>query len=292
MRAVLPLLVAAGLGCGAADRERSGDETYARGRYAEALEIYGALPGADAEPRVLAKLGAAALRSGRLGEATDAYLHLAGEDPDRGTEAAAGLEAVARAAEQSGDGAALRQAAQGLQTIAPDAGAGRYALVLAQEPNAAPAELVSLLPAAIAAAGDQAQVDSLLFRYGNALEATTGCGQALLQYRAVLRRTQVATLRSAAQARTGQCALAQGHRAQAAGRAQDAALWFTEASRVDSASVTGRRALVSLGDLHLRQGDTLAAAIAFQTAAGAPGESGDSVATVARVRLSQLGLTP
>jgi tetratricopeptide (TPR) repeat protein len=290
-RRVLPFLIAAAVACGATDRERRGDEAYARGQFAEALEIYQGLPDGEAEPRILAKTGAAALRAGRLAEATDAYLHLAGEDPTRGAEAAAGLESVAQAAERSGDGAALQQAAVGLQTIAPDA-AARYALVLAQQPDAPAAELVSLLPAAIAAAGDQALVDSLLLRYGNALEATTGCGQALLQYRAVVRRAQDTGLRSAARTKTGQCALTQGHRAQAAGRTGDAALWFTEASRVDSASVTGRRALLSLGDLHLRQGDTLAAAIAFQTAATAAGEQRDSVARVARFRLARLGLTP
>lgn len=291
-RRVLPLLILLGIACGSTDRERRGDEAYARGQFAEALAIYQGLSGGDTESRILAKAGAAALRAGRLDEATDAYLHLAGEDPTRSREAAAGLEGVARAAERSGNSAALQQAALGLQTIAPDAVPGRYALVLAQQADAGATELVSLLPAAIAAAGDQPIVDSLLFRYGRALEVTAGCGQALLQYRAVVRRAQDSALRSAARSRTAECALIQGQRAQSAGRPNDAALWFAEASRVDSSSVTGRRALVSLGDTRLRQGDTLAAALAYQAAISASGQRRDSVAAVARIRLARLGLIP
>jgi hypothetical protein len=288
------LLACAGViaGCGGSDRERLGDEAYAGGRFADALEIYQGLSSANAEPRILAKTGAAALRAGRLGEATDAYLHLAGEDPTRGREAANGLEAVARAAEQADNRTALQGAVLGLQTIAPDAVPGRYALVLAQQPGAEPEELVALLPGALAAAGDQLTVDSLLYRYGRALQATAGCGQALLQYRAVVRRAQNPKLREAARASTTECAYQLGQRALRAGRAEDAALWYGEASRVDSSSATGRQALVSLGDLHLRQGDTLAAAIAFQSAVAASAGQQDSIAAAARSRLARLGLTP
>lgn len=291
-RWLLPLGLVLGIGCGGGDGERRGDEAYALGRYAQALEIYRELPTGGGEPRILAKTGAAAFRAGRLTDATDAYLHLAGEDPTRSREAAAGLDAVARAAEQDGDGAALQAAVLGLRTIAPDAVSGRYALVLAQQPGAEADELVELLPGAIAAAGDGRTVDSLLFRYGRALEATAGCGQALLQYRAVVRRAQDASLQSAARSKTAECALTQGLRAQSAGRPEDAGLWYAEASRVDSTSVTGRRALVNLGELRLREGDTLGAAIAFQSAVSASGAEPDSVAEAARLRLARLGLIP
>ncbi|MBA3258139.1 MAG: hypothetical protein H0T68_01580 [Gemmatimonadales bacterium] len=291
-RWVLPLSLVLGIGCGAGDGERRGDEAYALGRYAGALEIYRELPRGGSEPRILAKTGAAALRAGRLTDATDAYLHLAGEDPTRSSEAAAGLDAVARAAEQDGDGAALQAAVLGIRTIAPDAVSGRYALVLAQQPGTEADELVELLPGAIAAAGDGRTVDSLLFRYGRALEATAGCGQALLQYRAVVRRAQDSSLQSAARSETAGCALAQGLRAQSAGRPEDAGLWFAEASRVDSTSVTGRRALVNLGELRLREGDTLGAAIAFQSAVSASGAKPDSIGEAASLRLARLGLIP
>ncbi len=292
MRNVLVACLALGTGCGTADSERRADETYAQGRYGEALAMYRDLSGGGAEPRVLAKVGAAAIRAGRLGEATDAYLRLAGEDPTRGREAAAGLEGVVSAAERSGDAAALQEAVLGLQTIAPDGVPGRFALVLAQKPDAEAEELVSLLPGAIAAADDQGSVDSLLLRYGRALEATAGCGQALLQYRAVARRAQDSTLRATARTRTGDCAFSQGLKAQKAGRQEDAVLWFAEASRLDSSSVTGRRALVSLGDLRLYQGDTLAAALAFQTAVSASTSGRDSIGDVARIRLARIGLVP
>jgi hypothetical protein len=48
---------------------------------------------------------------------------------------------------------------------------------------------------------------------------------------------------------------------------------------------------VSLGDLRLFQGDTLAAALAFQTAVSASRER-DSIGDIARIRLARLGLEP
>jgi hypothetical protein len=68
---------------GAADSERRGDEAYGRGQYAHALKEYRSLLGGKAHPRIWAKAGAAALHTGDLPEAADAYLHLAGEDPSR-----------------------------------------------------------------------------------------------------------------------------------------------------------------------------------------------------------------
>jgi tetratricopeptide (TPR) repeat protein len=293
--AALPLLfAAAGLtgACSRTDAERQADQTYAGGRFADALSAYQALAERTPDGRLWAKIAATALRVGQLGTATDAYLHLAGEDPTRVREAAAGLEAVARAAERRGDRAALHEAVIGLQTLVPDGVPGRYALVLAQQPDAEPDELVLVLPGAIAAAPDQSTVDSLLLRYGQALQSTAGCGQALLQYRAVVRRSQDSTLRTRAKASAGQCAFGLGQRAQSAGRDDDAALWYAEAARADTASVTGRRALVGFGDVRLRQGDTLAAALAYQAAASASPPGGDSLAGVATSRLAQIGLTP
>lgn len=277
--------------CSRSDAERQADEAYAGGRYAEALAAYQAIAGSSAEGRLWAKIAATALRADRLGEATDGYLHLAGEDPTRVREAAAGLDAVARAAERRGDREALHEAVLGLQTIVPDGVPGRYALVLAQQPGAEADELVVLLPGAIAAAGDQTTVDSLLLRYGQALQRTAGCGQALLQYRAVLRRAQDSALRAEASTSAGECAFGLGQRALTAGRDADAGLWFAEAARADSTSVLGRRALVHVGDVRLRQGDTLAAALAYQAAVTATSAEGDSVGDMAARRLAQIGVT-
>jgi hypothetical protein len=293
-RAALVLLLAAtvpGSGCAGDDAERQADQAYAGGRFAEALAAYQSVAGEAPDGRLWAKIAAAALRSERLADATDAYLHLGGEDPTRVREAAAGLDAVARAAERTGDRSALHQAVLGLQALVPEGIPARYALVLAQQPEAEPDELVLLLPAAIAAAADPATVDSLLLRHGQALQATAGCGQALLQYRAVLRRAQDRAVLDEAKASAGGCAFGLGQRALSAGRDDVAALWFAEAATADSASVLGRRALVGLGDVRLRHGDTLAAALAYQAAAAASSAGADSIANVAAGRLARIGLT-
>jgi hypothetical protein len=277
------------LGCGQPDAERRGDAAYSQGQWARALAEYRSI-GAKAEPRVWAKAAAAALHAGELGPAADAYLHLAGEDPTRLAEAAEGLETVARAAEREGRAEAVEQAVVGLQAIAPERVPGRYALRLAQQQGADPAELVNLLPGAIAAA-DGGSVDTLLALHARLLQQTAGCGQALLQYRAVVRRAQDSALRAVGRRGAADCAFALGERAAAAGRDADAALWFGEAARADSTSETGRRALLAYGDVRVIQGDTLAAALAFQAVA-ADSTAPDSVARTARLRLQRIGLDP
>lgn len=286
------LLALAGLACGGAtDGERRADQAYGHGQYDEALRQYRSLTDGDASARVWAKLGAAALRTGNMAEAADAYLHLAGEDPARREEAAEGLEEVARAAERADRAEALRRAVMGLQAVAPERVPGRYALRLAQEEGAEPAELVNLLPRAIAAAPDQSVADSLLALHARLLQQTTGCGQAMFQYRAVLRRAQDSAVRAMASRGAADCSLALGRRSLTSGRDEDAALWFAEAARMDSTSETGREALFAYGETRLAQGDTLAAALAFQAVAAEP-EVNDSFRGKARARLDAIGLTP
>jgi hypothetical protein len=276
---------------GGADGERRADEAYGRGQYGQALKEYTALAGGKADPRIWAKTGAAALHAGDLRAAVDAYLHLAGEDPSRAQEAAEGLDEVARTAERTDQPEALQEAVIGLQTVAPDRVPGPYALVLAQKEGAEPSELVPLLPRAIAAAPDQATVDSLLGLHARLLQQTSGCGQAMFQYRALLRRTQDSSLRARARNGAADCALSLGLRARSSGQDQDAALWFAEAARMDSTSASGRQALLAYGDTRLFQGDTLAAAIAFQALA-AEAEITDSFGGKARARLAAIGLIP
>jgi len=288
--ALIAALTCAGCG-GGVDAERRGDEAYGLGQYAEALRQYRSLADGDASARVWAKVGAAALRSGDLGEAADAYLHLAGEDPGRTQEAAEGLEEVARAAQRADRAEALQRAVIGLQTVAPDRVPGRYALRLAQQEGAEPQELVTLLPRALAAAPDQEAVDSLLALHARLLQQTAGCGQAMFQYRAVLRRSQDSSLRASARKGAADCALSLGNRSLTSGRDEDAALWFAEAARMDSTSAVGREALFAYGETRLAQGDTLAASLAFQTIAAQPGAS-DPFSEKARARLEAIGLTP
>ena len=103
---------------------------------------------------MLAKVGAAALHTGDLDAASDAYLATAAEDPTRAEEAAEGLESVARAAERAGDSKRLEAAVVGLGAIAPGRSLGRYALNLIRRPGAQATDLVAVLPGAIAVAPD------------------------------------------------------------------------------------------------------------------------------------------
>ena len=288
--AVLAAVACAACG-GAGDGERQGDEAYGRGQYVAALQQYRTLAKGRATPRLYAKAAAAALHAGELSEAADAYLHLAGEDPGRVQEAAEGLEEVARIAERTDRPQALQQAVVGLQTIAPDRVPGAYALVLAQKEGAEPEELVTLLPRAIAAAADQATVDSLLALHARLLQQTSGCGQAMFQYRAVMRRSRDSSLLAGARQGAAECALSLGRRSITSGREDDAALWFAEAARMDSTSPAGRQALYSYGETRLVQGDTLAAALAYQAILSDPAVS-DSFDGKARARLTAIGLTP
>ncbi|MFL5516043.1 MAG: hypothetical protein ACJ8DJ_07795 [Gemmatimonadales bacterium] len=286
----LVLAAAALVACnGAGDHERLGDQAYGQARYEEALTEYQSVLGSHADARVWAKAGAAAFRAGHLREASADYVRLAGADPTRAEEAAEGLGIVARAAEHAADSASLGPALAGLRGVAPGRMTGHYAVLLAERSGADSGDLAALLPSAMAAADDPATVDSLLALYATALQATAGCGQALLQFRTILRRTQDGGVRARAKAGAAGCAYTLGVRDQAAGRTEDAALWFAEAARMDSSTVTGRRSLLRYGEARLTQGDTLVAALAFQAAAPAGGT--DSIGAAATARLQGLGMT-
>jgi tetratricopeptide (TPR) repeat protein len=282
------MLLAVAVGCGGAgDYERLGDRAYGESRYAEALTEYRRALDQDPDGRVWAKAGAAALHTGNLEVASDAYLRLAAEDPSRAEEAAEGLEAVARAAERAGDGQRLQAAVVGMGAIAPDRSIGRYALELIRRPGAEATDLVAILPAAIAVAPDPETVDSLLVVYGGALRETSDCGEALGALQAGLRRTKVAAIRKRAEEGVAACSVWMGLRSQAMDRPDDAALWFAAALRIDSSTTVGRRALVGYGDAQLRLGDTLAGAMAYQTVAS-DGTQTDSIHLMALDRLEEL----
>jgi tetratricopeptide (TPR) repeat protein len=276
------------LACGkAGDDERRGDQAYAQSQYVEALNQYRAALAKDPDARLYAKTGAAALHTGALEVASNAYLRLAAEDPTRAAEAAEGLEAVARAAERASDHKQLESAVIGLGMIAPNRSIGRYALAVIRQPRADANDLVSVIPAAIAVAPDAETVDSLLWVYGSALRETSGCDQALPLFQAAARRTGNPMLRSRAEDGVAACSLAVGLRAAAAGKNEDAALWFAAAIRIDSNTAVGRRALVGYGDARVKEGDTLAAAQAFQAVAADQVQS-DSTTQMARDRLEEI----
>jgi hypothetical protein len=290
-RLLLPkraVLLAALAACArAGDNERRGDAEYGEGNYSVALTEYRTAVANDPDARVWAKVGAAALRTGNLEVASNAYLRLAAEDPTRAEEAAEGLEVVARAADRIGDTKRLESAVIGLGMIAPNRSIGRYALAVIRRPGAQANDLVGVFPAAIAAAPDADTVDSLLEVYAAALRETSGCDQALPLFQATVRRTRLTGLRSRAEDGLAACSLAMGMRAEAAGQSNDAALWYAAAIRVDSVTPVGRRALVGYGDAQLRLGDTAAAAQAFEAVASDAVQS-DSTMQMARDRLEEL----
>ena len=189
--------------------------------------------------------------------------------------------------ERAGDGKRLQTAVVGLGAIAPDRSIGRYALELIRRPGAEATDLVAVLPGAIAVAPDPETVDSLLVVYGAALRETTGCGEALPVFQAGLRRTKVAAVRARAEEGVAACSLWLGLRSEAGGMAEDAALWFAAAIRVDSNTTVGRRALVGYGDARLRLGDTLGGAMAYQTVV-ADAVQTDSIYRMALDRLAAL----
>ncbi len=285
-------LIALLAGCGGAgDHERKGDQAYGESRFAQALAEYRLVLAKDPDARVWAKAGAAALHTGNLEVASDAYLRLAAEDPTRAAEAAEGLDAVARAAERAGDVKRLQAAVVGMGAIAPDRSIGRYALELIRRSGAEATDLVAVLPGAIAVAPDAETVDSLLGVYAAALRETSGCEQALPIFQAALRRTKVATLKSRAEEGAAACSLMLGLQAESAGNPQDAALWFAAAIRVDSSTIVGRRALVGYGDARLRLGDPIAAALAYQAVVSDQVQS-DSIHQMAVTRLQDLRASP
>jgi len=276
------------LGCRpAGDHERKGDQAYGEGRYVEAVNEYRTGVSKDPDGRIWAKLGAAALHTGALDVASNAYLRLAAEDPSRAEEAAEGLEAVARSAERDSDFKRLETAVIGLGMIAPNRSIGRFALAVLRHPGADANDLVTVIPAAVAVAPDAETVDSLLWVYAGALRETSGCDQALPVFQAAARRTANATLRTRAEDGEAACSLALGLKAQAAGQPEDAALWFAAAIKIDSSTPVGRRALVGYGDARVREGDTVAAALAFQAVATDQVQS-DSTTLMARDRLEEL----
>lgn len=291
MKQLLVLVVlVAGIGaCSSSDTpELLGDQAYGAGRYAEALRQYQAAAPHASGSRIWAKLGAAALHVDDLHAASDAYRRLGAEDPTRSAEAAEGLEAVARRADEAGDVGVLHQALLGIRAVAPERPSAPLALALARRTAVTGSEAATILPAALAAAPDAAVFDSLLAAYGAALQEMGACDQAAPTFRATLRRTRDPGLRQRAGAGLANCALTLGITALGAHRLEDAARWFYQASQVDSTTWTGRRALIGLGDARVGQGDILGAVIAFQQALGSSAHP-DSLGLVATERLRTLG---
>jgi len=275
--------------CGgrAADHERLGDAAYGRAEYPAALQEYRAAAKLSQNARVSAKLGAAALKAGEIREAAEAYRQLASQDRTRADEAATGLELVAKAAERAGDGSGLQLAVVTLRGVAPNRVMARYTLGLTRSGKLSPEETVAMAPAALASAPDAATADSILLLYAGAARETTACEAAAGAYETVLRRTRDPATRTRASNGYGLCAVQLGQEALTVDQAEVAARWFGKAAGFSSGSITGRRALVGLGDARIKLGDILGAAIAYQDAIDS--EATDSISIMARQRLTALG---
>lgn len=250
------------LGCsGSTNLERQADSDLADGRVDAAVAAYERMAERSPEGRILAKLGGAALRSGRLGIAVDAFTRLGREDASRRSEAADGLEIAARAADRLGDTLALRRAVIALADVAPNRPAGRYVLALEQRNVLTPGERALLAPAALAAAPDAETADSLLMRYARDRVAAGDCELATGLFRAVSRRSPVRE--RVAAARTGQaaCALTVGRLRVEAGQPAEALPWLEEAIAIDSASSSGLAAMDFLARALRALGDSGSAAI-------------------------------
>lgn len=284
-----PLLLVLVVGCGgsAADHERLGDAAYAQGEFSTALEEYRAAARRDDGARVWAKLAAAAVKAADYREAAEAYSHVAAADPSRSTEAARGLEQVARGADQAEDGVALRAAIDALRKLEPERVSARQTIALMRSGQLEAAEAAGMGPLSLAAAGDAATVDQMLVRYGAALRETTACGEAADVFLVALRRSREGALRQRAGEGLGACGLQLGLEALLVGEPLVATRWFQRVVAVDSSSDRGRRALVGLGDARVAQGDILGGAIAYQDAMR-PGAS-DSIVAMAEERMARLG---
>jgi tetratricopeptide (TPR) repeat protein len=280
------LLLAAGCRPGSGDPELAGDRAYGAGRFAAASVEYHASLARDERGRVRAKAAAAALHAGSLALAAADYRHLATSDPTRVDEAADGLARTAHAAELAGDSAGLAASVLALHDVAPRRVLGRPALAVVRRVRLAGGQDVAILPSALAVADAPALVDSLLVRYGAALEQTSACEDAADAWGTVLRRSADSGLRHDAARGLDACGLRLGLTALSGGRPADAARWLGRVADHDSSSWTARRALIGLGDALRSQGDTARAAAAFERAAALGGP--DSLSQLAAGRLRAL----
>jgi tetratricopeptide (TPR) repeat protein len=282
-------LVAACTG-GGSDVAREGDARYREGQFDLAVDAYRTALASGGRAEVWAKLGAAALAAGDAPAAVDAYEQLGLAEPGRVAEAARGLERALRVLARDGDSLGTAAVAvSALRRLSPDRPLGRVAATAAASgPGTAAPEL---LPAAVAGALAGADVDRLLLRAADALQATASCEPAVRVYRTLLRRAKAPGERTASMAGIGVCALWLGQDALASDRVADAERWFDTASHADTTGPVGLRARIGWGDARLRQGDLLGAALVWQAVRAFPGAP-DSMVHLADERLQSLAAAP
>ncbi len=283
------LLLVAACGGAAADHERLGDRAYGERHFADALAEYRLALKLKPSPALRAKSGAAALHAGDFVAAAEEYRALAQEGGShRATEAADGLERVAKAAADGDDPAGLAAAVAGLQAVAAGRALASFARQLAQSVGTEPRspEALNVLPYAAAGAPDARVEDSLMYVYAAALERVGRCQESIPVFEAVARRQREPAVAGPALHAAARCALSLGQHALEGGRAEQAEEWFRRAaSGGEERDPVVRAAYIGIGDVLFARGAFAEAAEAYQRAiAGAA--PGDSLAQIAAEKLN------
>lgn len=270
------------------NHERLGDRRYAEGAWVDALAEY-RLAARQRKPslELRAKLGAAALRSGALGEAVAAYAELAVADPASATgEAAEGLLRTARAALAARDVEALRGAVGALRTVSP-----QHLVLLggtlagALDPEREGAQTTDLFLAAAGQAG--ASADSLIALWAGSAARSGRCDAAGPAFEALARRAASTALARTARGGLAGCRVESGRAALAAGRLEEAEAAFRAAVQLGTPDSTVRLAWVLIGDTRWAGGDTALALEAYYKAiAGA--EEDNPIALRAQEQIRRL----
>jgi len=271
--------------CGVrADHERRGDRRYAEGAYVDALAEYRlAARQRRASLELRAKLGAASLHAGALGEAAAAYQDLAAADATALNDAVEGLVRTARAAALGRDVAALRQVTAALERLAP------HRLAEALGPSLAVAlgdvrsrERVDLL---LAAAGRHpAAADSLVATWAELASGTGRCEEAMAAWTGLQQRPREAALARRARAGIATCRIEEGRELLAAGALEEAEAAFHDATQTGVPDSLSRLAWVLIGDARWATGDSALAVEAYRKAA----ERGDEDHPTVQRALAQL----
>lgn len=291
-RGILLVSVLSGCVGAAAQHESLGDRAYAAGSWSDALIEYRlALQSQAPDADLRAKAGAAALHAGDLQAAAEEYAALAAEGGgSRVEEAADGLVLVANRAIDEGNRAAVRQALDRLQTVAPGRALGGYAQHLASalgtmQPGD---EALNVLTYAAAGAPDAGTQDSLVTVYADMLRRMHRCGEAIPIFEALLRRRRLGAESGGVESQLVACALSLARQAHERNQPSVAERWFRLAATRGGPTAQGRLAYLGLGDVLFGLGDVTGAIQAYEQArAGlAPG---DSVYAVVTERLNQLG---
>ena len=291
MKAHALLLVFAFAGCTAGpDHERLGDRRYAEHAFVDALAEYRlAMRQRRPSGELRAKFAQAALRSGALTDAVDAYRELARSDPAQLEEAADGLTRAARLAVGARDMGALTDAMVALHDVAPARPVGALVVALGASSTALAKrpEAMDVLLEAAAATTNAAAADSFLAAYADVNARLGRCDVASRAYQGVLRRSPPPDLARTVQGGLAGCAVADGRLSLSAGALADAEAQFQRAIAIGQPDSVLRLAWLLMGDARWADADTARAVDAYRHAVAGGGDQ-DPVVLRATAQLDRL----